>query len=241
MSALTGPYGYNEALKLFRYVRDQSQKSEKFASEEGLRFNLRLHPPMSLTRLILSNFRKYYQNPVIEIGLAVSTVAHVAAAYALNRKAQALLGEATSTISHPWYTRLHKLTGRILVYTLPFHVLATRISVLLGYSPVYEFDAVKQTMVGWMPLVFVPWYSLLVASGVYHTTQGVMLSLHRFQLIPSTWYHKLSENKVLSSASVAVISGVLAGLYGFATIPGIPERTAVWSAHLQNALKLGRH
>lgn len=189
ISAVLGPFGYNEALKLFR---------------------------------------KFYQNPLIEAGLALSLVAHVGSSVALmSHRAQ-----ADTPVKEPWYVDLNRAAGTFLLFAMPGHVGATRILSLIGKWRPSEYDSIRATFVGPISLLFIPYYVLLAASGIYHTYQGVLLSARRYQWIPVSWYRKIAENKLWYAAIGSVIIAALAGLNGFRTIEGIPESAAYWTFNL---------
>jgi succinate dehydrogenase/fumarate reductase cytochrome b subunit len=193
ISAITGPYGYNEALKFFR---------------------------------------KFYQNPVVEVGLAASFVGHVAAGVLLWRHRS----NSSVEVQESLHTRLTRWTGRVLAALVPIHAAATRVKSLLGRANPADFDMIRTTFRPPQSIIFIPYYALLASSGIYHTMQGVLLALHRFQVIPSSWYHKVVDHQVSYIAIGSVILAAFGGMYGFLTIEGIPESAKYWREQLPSFL-----
>jgi len=147
--------------------------------------------------------------------------------------------ERQTTFTEPWYSRLNRYAGRFLSTIVPLHATATRIMALLGKQRPAEFDQVRATLVGVPSLIFLPYYSLLAASGVYHTLQGLILALHRFQLVPASWYPKMVSSKIWYIVVGTIGAATLGGIYGFIANEGIPESAKHWTHELPGFLQSG--
>lgn len=169
----------------------------------------------------------------MEISLAASLVAHVAAGMMLYRQREA----RSMKVKEPLHTVLTRWTGRIIGLIIPIHAGATRLAPLLGWQHAADFDQIRTSLQFPVSLFFVPYYALLTSSGIYHTAQGLILALSRFQIIPQSWYQRIAQHKVTYVAIGSVVLASFLGLYGLATKDGIPESSRYWHNKLPTFLQ----
>jgi succinate dehydrogenase/fumarate reductase cytochrome b subunit len=152
--------------------------------------------------------RSFYHVPVVELGLLFALALHVAAAIARIRGRGGLHLRARL----PLRTRLQRLSGLFLALSMLGHVAATRgLDLVFGVAP--RFAGLSFTF-EWMPAFFVPYYTLLMMCGVYHTAHGVTMALRVLGVgMPGRVPHWLFGG--------VVAVGWVAGLVGLASIAGL--------------------
>ena len=170
---------------------------------------------------------------MIETGLLISMMAHIASANMLYEQT----AELEVIAKEPYHVRLNRYTGQALAYIVPVHVLATRVGALVGRLRPADYDMIRTTLTGLPALFFVPYYALLAASGVYHSLQGTFLGLCRLGVLPQSWFAKYANNVLWMSYIGASLAATAAGIYGFATIEGIPESSEYWNSKLPAILQ----
>lgn len=226
ISAIMGPYGYNEALGFFRYV------SKKAGNRVGSQ-----NPSLSIKQRFSDSLllcSKYYQAPVVEAGLLASFMAHMVSGSMLYEKTN----QEEIIAKEPWHVVLNRYAGRALMYLTPIHVLGTRIGSLLGKQRAADYDQVRSTLTGRAAIIFVPYYSVLAGAGVYHSMQGTFLALTRLGVLPASWFAKYSKNVLWLSYIAASLATTAAGIYSFSSIEGIPELAEYWQNHLPPILRI---
>ncbi|ETO15874.1 hypothetical protein RFI_21493 [Reticulomyxa filosa] len=147
-------------------------------------------------------FRKYYQSPLVETGLATALIVHIYCA-AQQIKSRVKLVPEGLPLSH----KLHRYSGYFLGTVILGHIYAVRLGPIrfFGYKNTSELDS---TFISWTlkeyGIAFYTYYTLLFASGLYHSLFG---------LYHSAWI--LKKQKPVSQyssvwkwiAALSVISG----------------------------------
>ena len=116
---------------------------------------------------VQGKLRAGYQAPLVELGLVLSPLlahAGLAVTVMLRRRGKALPPPA-------WPARLHRYSGRVLLFFFIGHVAATRLPALLYDTPL-GFAGVAFSF-KWAPLWFWPYYSVFALSGWYHLLFGL--------------------------------------------------------------------
>jgi succinate dehydrogenase hydrophobic anchor subunit len=165
----------------------------------GMHFGLDVH------RAMFRKFRKVYTHPIVESTLLLSIFAH--GAVGLYRY---------SGLAKDWPRLLFQLSGYYLLSVMPIHVIATRyFGPKVGMA---EYDITHAAMSArLLPIVFIPYYSLLAASGAIHMLGGIGRSgaaLHIQELLaaPSKGAAYLKWSSILGALSVSSALAVM-GVY----------------------------
>jgi len=165
--------------------------------------------------------RSGYQIPVVELTLILLPLAiHMGlAVVAVLRRHRT----TPSALTLP--ARLHRWSGRLLLFVIAGHVAATRLpAVLDGVAP--DFAGVAFTF-RWLPLWFWPYYSLFALSGWYHLLYGLALTLPQLGLRRAAWLlvpRRLGAVFVLGA--VALLAAIIA--FGRADASVLQSNTARW-------------
>jgi len=150
----------------------------------------------------LGLFRKYYQNPVVEIVcIALALFLHVISTW--TRFFRRPSGENV-----PLTLKLHRYSGYYLQVVIGGHILATR-GVGLYYNMPYDFSFLHYALVTY-PLKYViyPYYISLALCGFYHFSYGATKALTVFGVIRSVNTQLFCLWLAIGAA--ALISAVLA-------------------------------
>ncbi len=116
--------------------------------------------------------RRGYQAPVLEIFLVLlPMLVHAVAGVLRMLRRRARQQPAPTALA----SRLHRLSGIVLLVFFIGHVVATRSGSLL-YKTYPEFVGIAFTL-RWVPAYFFPYYTLFSIAGLYHAIYGLGIAL----------------------------------------------------------------
>jgi len=149
--------------------------------------------------------RPLYQNPVLELGLVMSSmVVHVGVGIVRMRRRPRSRGWARL----PLRTRLHRLSAYFLLVFVFGHVAATRLPSV--FEGVWLGFAGLSFSMEWMPAYFYPYYMALGLAGLYHGGYGSYLALRSLGVrLPSVARLGRLASVPLVIGAVLIVLGVL--------------------------------
>eukprot|EP01083_Nonionella_stella_P240229 839996_1 len=172
---------------------------------------------MNTHTAFLNTIRKYYRNPIMELGLLLSFVVHMLCALVkiyyrpklapkwldpsgtLYKVGGFILSFAGKVV--PWSgdgsRKIHRIIGYILGVIMVGHIMVFRIipQVVLGYSNINSIDGrIVTAHIKEQPQIFVPYVLILWTAGAYHMYYGLYVSYQRLfnpklnMISNGTWY-----------------------------------------------------
>lgn len=116
--------------------------------------------------------RRGYQAPVLEIFLVLfPLLVHAVAGVLRMLRRRARQQRLPTALA----SRLHRLSGIVLLIFFIGHVMATR-GASLVYKVYPEFSGIAFTL-RWVPAYFFPYYTVFAIAGLYHTVYGLGIAL----------------------------------------------------------------
>eukprot|EP01084_Bolivina_argentea_P075766 137311_1 len=160
---------------------------------------------MQLNTKFLNLFRKYYRQPVIEVGLGVALLVHMYCNVQKIRQRSRVFPKSLSSRT------FHRYSGFVLSSIIIGHILALRVmpQIVVGYDQMNELDnRIISADLQLKPIIFYPFLFALYVNGMYHTLYGLCTS---FTIIFKGKQSKLLTNDILWTG-IGVFSLFVAGL-----------------------------
>lgn len=155
-------------------------------------------------------FRKFYQLPIIEIGVIGAALIHMWAGLTRGLRRRRRAKERGEASAPSLRVRFHRLSGYYLLLAFAGHVVATRGPGLFFDLPAeMNFLTYSLSTYGWF---FYPYYVGLFASGAFHLINGALVALRMLKVRVPKPLLAASSKPFWAAAGVLAVVGALAVL-----------------------------